>query len=360
MNPVTTPAPAIDESRMHDMAIKMVTELGAAAMGSLVITGEKLGLYRELASGGPTDPAGLAARTGCHERYVREWLSANAASGYVEFDEASGNFSMNPEQQWIFSNPQSPFLMTGGFLSIRSLYVDEPRLTEAFRTGAGVGWGEHDSCLFCGVAKFFKPSYQTHLVQDWLPALDGIVEKLEKGASVADVGCGLGLSTMIMAEAFPNSNFTGYDIHEPSVEEARRLAADRGLTNLSFEVAKAKELPGSNWDLVTMFDCLHDMGDPAGAAARVRETLAEDGSLMVVEPMAQDRLADNLNPVSRVYYAFSTTVCTPCSLSQEVGAALGAQAGQSRLEDVIARQAGFASVRRATETPFNMVLEARN
>jgi 2-polyprenyl-3-methyl-5-hydroxy-6-metoxy-1,4-benzoquinol methylase len=360
MKPEMNTSPQVDEAKMHDMAIKMVTELGAAAMGSLVITGEKLGLYRELAAGGPTDAAGLAERCGCNERYVREWLSANAASGYIDYDGDSEVFSMNPEQQWIFSNPDSPFLMTGGFLSIRSLYVDEPRLTDAFRSGDGVGWGDHDSCLFCGVAKFFKPSYQTYLVQDWLPALEGRVEKLERGAKVADVGCGHGLSTMIMAESYPQSQFTGYDIHEPSLVEARQLAKERGLTNVSFEVSTAKDLPANDWDLVTFFDCLHDMGDPAGAAARAREAMAEDGSMMVVEPMSQDSLADNLNPISRVYYAFSTTVCTPCSLSQEVGAALGAQAGQSRLEEVITGEAGFSTLRRATETPFNMVLEARN
>jgi SAM-dependent methyltransferase len=359
MNPTSAPAPAIDEAKMHDMAIKMVTELGAAAMGSLVITGEKLGLYRELAKAA-TDSAGLAERAGCDERYVREWLSANAASGYVEYDDATGLFSMTPEQQWIFANPDSPFLMTGGYLSIRSLYVDEPRLTKAFRTGSGVSWGDHDSCLFCGVAKFFKPSYQNHLVQDWLPSLEGATEKLEQGARVADVGCGHGLSTLIMAEAYPDSSFVGYDIHEPSIMEARQLARERGISNVQFEVAAAKEIPGRDWDLVTMFDCLHDMGDPAGAAAHVRTTLADGGSLMVVEPMAQDELAQNMNPVGRVYYAFSTTICTPCSLSQEVGAALGAQAGQARLEDVIVRQGGFARLQRTTETPFNMVLEARN
>lgn len=360
MNPTIQDAPAIDETKMHDMAIKMVTELGAAAMGSLVITGEKLGLYRELAAGGPTDAAGLASRCGCNERYVLEWLSANAASGYVDYDADREEFSLNPEQQWIFSNPQSPFLMTGGYLSIRSLYVDEPRLSEAFRSGDGVGWGDHDSCLFCGVAKFFKPSYQNHLVQSWLPSLDGAVEKLERGAKVADVGCGHGLSTMIMAEAFPNSQFTGYDIHEPSLVEARRLAEEKGLANISFEQSTAKEIPANEWDLVTFFDCLHDMGDPAGAAARAREVMASDGSMMVVEPAAHDTLQENLNPIGRVYYAFSTTVCTPCSLSQETGAALGAQAGQARLTQVIQGQAGFGSVRRATETPFNMILEARN
>ncbi len=354
------PAATIDPDKMHDMAMKMVTELGAAAMGSLVLTGDKLGLYEALANHGHVDAATLAARTGCHERYVREWLSANAASGYVEHDATTDTFSMTPEQQAIFASKDSPFLMTGGFHAIRSLYVDEPKLADAFRSGEGVGWGDHDSCLFCGTAKFFRPSYRTHLIQDWLPSLTGTVEKLESGAKVADVGCGHGLSTMIMAENYPNSQFTGYDLHEPSLVEARRLAAEKGLTNVSFEMSTAKEIPNENWDLVTLFDCLHDMGDPAGAAARVRETLADDGSMMVVEPMAQDTLTENLNPIGRVYYAFSTAVCTPCSLSQEVGAALGAQAGQSRLAGVIGDEGGFGTVRRASETPFNMVLEARN
>jgi ubiquinone/menaquinone biosynthesis C-methylase UbiE len=300
----------------------------------------------------------LADRTGTNERYVREWLAAQAASGYVEYDTDAERFYMTPEQAMVFVNEDSPFLMTGGFYSSAAVYKDEPRLTDAFRTGEGVAWGEHDGCLFCGVAKFFRPGYQAHLVAEWLPALDGVTEKLEAGAVVADVGCGHGLSTMIMAEAFPNSTFIGFDYHEDSIRCARETAKKEGITNVRFEVATAKDYPGSGYDLVTFFDCLHDMGDPVGAASHVRSTLKPDGTWMLVEPFAHDALKDNLNPVGRVYYGFSTAVCTPSALSQEVKDALGAQAGESRLRKV-AVSGGFRAFRRATETPFNLILEAR-
>ena len=349
---------APNEEKLHEFMGKMVGDLGAAISGALVVVGDRLGLYKKLAADGPLDSGALAERTGTNERYVREWLSNQAASGYIEYDAARGTFHMTPEQSACFAEDTSPALLTGGFYSIASVYNDEPELTEAFRSGNGIPWGEHHSCLFCGTAKFFKPGYEANLVQTWLPALDGVKDKLERGAKVADVGCGYGLSTVIMAEAFPESTFVGFDIHESSVDAARELARERGLTNVRFEIAAAKEYPGNDYDLVTFFDCLHDMGDPEGAAVHVRSTLATDGTWMIVEPFANDRLEDNLNPIGRVYYGFSTSVCTPASRSQEVGLALGAQAGEARLRNVIAA-GGFTRFRRAIETPLNMVLEVR-
>lgn len=351
-------AVVMNEAKLHELVGKMVGDIGAAANGALVITGDRLGLYQALSENGPLTVEELAQQTGTNERYVREWLSAQAASGYVEYDPSVERFYMTPEQSMIFTNEDSPFLMTGGFYSLAAVYKDEPKLTNAFRTGEGIAWGDHDGCLFCGTAKFFRPGYQAHLVSEWLPALEGVTEKLEAGARVADVGCGHGLSTVMMAEAYPQSTFIGFDYHEDSIRCAREHARKAGLSNVRFLVASAKDYPGNDYDLVTFFDCLHDMGDPAGAAAHVRQSLKPDGTWMVVEPYANDRLEDNLNPVGRVYYAFSTAVCTPSSMSQEVKAALGAQAGESRLREVAA-SAGFRRFRRATETPFNFVLEAR-
>ncbi len=355
---MSTQTLAVDETRLHELAMKMVGDLGAAASGALVITGDKLGLYDALDERGPVTAAELADATGTHERYVREWLANQAASGYVSYDDTTGRFFLSPEQRMIFVDRQSPLLMTGGFSAAATLYHDEAKLADAFRTGEGISWGDHHSCLFCGTERFFRPSYQANLVDAWIPALDGVQEKLERGATVADVGCGHGASTMILAAAFPASTFVGYDPHEPSVLVARAMARERGLTNVTFEVGTAQDFPASGWDLVCMFDALHDMGDPAGAARRVREVLADDGTWMIVEPMAGDRLEDNLNPVGRVYYAFSTGVCTPNALSQPGRRALGAQAGEAALADV-AREGGFGSCRRAAATPFNLVLEAR-
>jgi ubiquinone/menaquinone biosynthesis C-methylase UbiE len=346
----------VDMSKLEPLLATMVNELGAAANAALVLIGDKLGLYRALAAGGPLTPAELAERTGTHERYVREWLSAQAASGFVTFDAGAKKFALSPEQAAVFADEESTVCMTGGFHSLAAVFADELKLTQAFKTGKGVGWGEHCSCLFCGVERFFRPGYKAHLVQEWLPALEGVAEKLNRGAKVADVGCGHGASTLIMAAAFPKSEFVGIDFHEASIAHARRQAD--GLSNVRFEAARAQDYAGSGYDLVTMFDALHDMGDPVGAAAHACKSLKSDGTLMLVEPKAGDSLADNLNPVGRIYYAFSTSVCVPASLSQEVGAALGAQAGEKRLADVV-RQAGFSRFRRAAETPFNMVLEAR-
>jgi ubiquinone/menaquinone biosynthesis C-methylase UbiE len=349
---------AVDEKKLHELLGKMVVELGAAANAPLVLIGDKLGLYRAIAEAGPVNSFELAQRTGTSERYVREWLSAQAASGFVAYDTETERFSLTPEQTLVFADQDSPVLLTGGFYSVASLYADEPKLVEAFKTGRGIAWGDHDGCLFCGVEKFFRPSYRAHLTQDWIPALGTVEQTLQRGAKVADVGCGHGASTLIMAETYPASTFIGFDYHPESIAHARELAEKAGLKNVRFEVATAKGFPGQDYDLVTFFDCLHDMGDPAGAAAHVRSTLKPDGSWMIIEPFAGDSLAENLNPVGRVYYAFSTSVCTPSSLSQEVGAALGAQAGEQRLREV-AKAGGFSRFRRATETPFNLVLQAQ-
>jgi len=348
----------IDEKNLSKLVGRLVTDLGAVANGALVLLGDKLGLYRTLAGNGRMTPAELAEKSETHERYVREWLAAQAASGFVEYHEESGQFSMTPEQVAVFADEESPVLMTGGFYSAASVFADEPKLTAAFRTGDGIPWGEHNSCLFCGTEKFFRPSYKAHLMEEWIPALDGVEMKLKRGARVADVGCGHGLSTILMAEAFPESHFTGFDFHEPSVARAREIACKSGIDNVTFDVASAKSYPGKGYELVTFFDCLHDMGDPVGAAAHVRKSLASDGTWMIVEPSAADSLSENLNPIGRVYYAFSTAVCTPSSLSQEIGAALGAQAGEARLRDVV-MSGGFNHFRSAFKTPFNMVLEAR-
>ena len=312
---------------MPNMIEKMVGDMGAAAMGALVLLGDRLGLYKALAEA-PATAAELADRSGLHEPYVREWLRAQAASGYAEYDAQSERFSMTDEQQAVLADSESPVLMTGAYYSLASLFHDEPRIAEAFKSGDGMPWSDHSGCLFCGVEKFFRPSYKGHLVAEWLPALDGVRDKLERGARVADVGCGHGVSTLVMAEAFPQSRFVGFDYHGPSVEHASNAAREAGIRNVSFEEAKAKEFGGDPYDLVCFFDCLHDMGDPAGAAAHARSRLKADGTLMVVEPQAGDTLAENLNPVGRVYYAFSTMVCMPTSLSQEVALGLGAQAGE--------------------------------
>jgi len=348
----------VDEHKLEALLGTMVNELGAMANGALVVTGDRLGLYRALAADGPMTAEELADATSTAPRYVQEWLAAQSASGFIEYDGATERFSMTPEQIMVFADDNSPVLMTGGFYSATALVKGEAALAEAFRTGEGIGWGNHDACLFCGTAKFFRPGYKAHLVQDWLPALEGVVGKLEAGAAVADVGCGYGLSTLIMAEAFPKSRFTGYDFHVPSIEEARALAAERGLKNVVFEEYAAKDYPGTDFDLVTFFDCLHDMGDPRGAAAHVRQSLKPDGTWLLVEPFAHDRLEDNLNPVGRVYYSYSTAICTPAALSQDAGEALGAQAGEARLREVC-MSGGFTRFRRATETPFNLILEAR-
>jgi SAM-dependent methyltransferase len=324
-----------------------------------MVIGDKLGLYRTLAATGPISSADLAARTGTAERFLREWLAAQAAAGYVVFDPETDTYAMTPEQASVLADEESPVFLAGLFESLYAMMVAEPKVREAFQTGKGVGWHEHHPCLFSGTERFFRTGYQANLVQSWLPALEGVVEKLEQGANVADVGCGHGASTIIMGKAFPNSQFVGFDYHDASIERANEAAREAGVAaNVHFEVASAKEYPGSGYDLVTTFDCLHDMGDPVGAAGHVLQSLAPDGTWLIVEPFANDALVDNLNPVGKLYYAASTMICTPASLSQEVGLGLGAQAGESRLRDVV-EQGGFTRFRQAAATPFNLILEAR-
>lgn len=346
-----------DQDKLNAFLGRMVGDLGGVATGALVLLGDRLGLFRAM-RGEKLSAADLAGRTGTHERYIREWLSGMAAAGYVDYDPGSDAFHLTPEQDLVFANEDSPAFMCGAFEVLSALWLDEPKIEDAFRTGQGVAWHDHSMCLFRGTERFFRPGYNANLISSWLPALDGVVEKLHRGGRVADVGCGHGASTILMARAFPNSHFVGFDYHAPSIERARKAALEAGVSaNTEFRIAKAKTYDGT-YDLVAFFDCLHDMGDPTGAAAHVHETLAPEGTWMIVEPAAGDCLADNLNPVGRVYYAASTMICTPASLAQEVGAGLGAQAGEVKLRQIVTA-GGFTRFRRAAETPFNMVLEAR-
>jgi 2-polyprenyl-3-methyl-5-hydroxy-6-metoxy-1,4-benzoquinol methylase len=354
------PPRAIDDAKLQRLLGQMLGDLGGAASVAMVRMGDALGLYRVLHSKGAMTSAELAREAKVDERYVREWLSHQAASNYLSYDPAGGRFELPPEQAMVFADESSPVYMMGAFDLMVALQQNQPKVQEAFKSGGGVAWGDLSGCLWCATARFFRPGYQNNLVQQWLPALGGVVAKLERGAEVADVGCGYGWSTVIMAKAFPKSRFVGYDYHEGSIEAARAHAREHGVeATVRFEVATAKGTPvDGRFDLVTFFDCLHDMGDPTWTAAHVKRMLKPDGTWMVVEPMAGNRLEDNLNPVGRLYYAGSTMICVPTSLSQEVGAALGAQAGEAKLREVITA-GGFGNVHRAAETPFNMVLEAR-
>jgi SAM-dependent methyltransferase len=350
---------AVDAEKLQQFVFGAVDEVGATLNAALVVMGDKLGLYRALAGAGALTPVELARRTGVSERYVREWLGAQAAGGYVEYDADGGSYTLPPEQAVAMTDETSPAYLPGFFEIAVGTVIDSPRITEAARSGAGVGWHEHNHHVFDGCERFFRPGYNANLVTSWLPALDGVVEKLQAGAKVADIGCGHGSSTILMAQAYPKSVFVGSDYHEESIQTARRRAEQAGVADrVSFEAAMASSHPGGGYDLVTMFDCLHDMGDPVGASRQVLETLAPDGTWMIVEPMAGDRVEDNLNPVGRAFYGFSTFLCTPASLSQEVGLALGAQAGEARIGDVVSA-GGFTRFRRAAETPFNLVFEAK-
>jgi SAM-dependent methyltransferase len=356
---MSSSAQTIDEAKLEEFMGRFVGDLGAAVSAALVVIGDKLGLYRAMGDGEPVTADELASRTGTDARYVREWLSNQAAGGYVSYDPTSERFFLTAEQSLALAQEGSPAFIPGAFQAVTSLIKDEEKITRAFETGDGVGWHEHHHDLFTGTARFFGPGYTANLVTSWIPALDGVQPKLESGALVADVGCGHGTSTMLMAHAFPQSKFVGFDYHAPSIEQARQTASEAGLGGrVSFEVASAKEYAGDGYELVAMFDCLHDMGDPVGAAAHALQTLAPDGTWMIVEPFAGDRLDDNLNPVGRVYYGASTLVCTPASRAQEVGLGLGAQAGERRLREVVTA-GGFTRFRRAAETPFNMVFQAQ-
>ena len=348
----------LDLAKLEAFVFRAVDEVGATLNTALVVMGDRLGLYRALAGAGPLTPTELAERTSTTERYVREWLNAQAAGGYVEYDPESGRYTLPPEQALALTDSESPAYLPGFFQIALGSVVDSPRITDAAQSGEGVGWHQHNHDVFEGCERFFRPGYNANLLSAWLPALDGVVQKLEQGATVADVGCGHGSSTILMAKAFPNSRFIGSDYHAGSIETAQQRAREAGIDNVRFEVAPAAGYSGTKYDFVTMFDCLHDMGDPAGAARHVRESLAKDGTWMIVEPRAGDRVEENLNPVGRAYYGFSTLLCTPASLSQEVGLALGAQAGEARIRDVVT-SGGFTHFRRAAETPFNLVFEAK-
>jgi 2-polyprenyl-3-methyl-5-hydroxy-6-metoxy-1,4-benzoquinol methylase len=350
---------AIDMDKLHDFLGKAVVDFGATFNAALVRIGDKLGLYKALAAGGPQTSAELAKRTGTNERYVREWLSAQAAGGYVNYDAASGKFSMTEEQTFAMADETSPVFLPGAFQVALAAAKAEDALTERFKTGEGFGWHEHNHELFVGTERFFRPGYAANLVTAWIPALEGVEQKLKSGARVADVGCGLGASTVLMAKSYPKCEFFGFDYHDGSIETAKKRAKEAGVGDqIKFEVASAKSFPGKDYDFVTFFDCLHDMGDPAGASAHVHGRLKKDGTWMIVEPFAGDKLEDNLNPIGRAFYGASTLLCTPASLSQEVGLALGAQAGEKRLREVVTK-GGFTRFRRATQTPFNLVFEAR-
>jgi SAM-dependent methyltransferase len=349
---------AVDMDKLNSFMGRFVGDLGAAVHAGMVVIGEKLGLYKALAEKAMTSDE-LAEKTNTDERYVREWLASQAAGGYITYDEKAQKFSLSEEQAFALAKEDSPAYLPGAFeLALGSLAA-VPRIAESFRTGAGMGWHEHDDGVFHGCEKFFRPGYAANLVTMWIPALEDVKAKLEAGARVADVGCGKGASTILMAKSFPKSKFYGFDYHDKSIEGARETAEKEGLGDrVTFGVSKAKEFPGTDYDFVAVFDCLHDMGDPVGAAKHVRESLSKDGTWMIVEPFANDELKDNLNPVGRVYYSFSTLLCTPCSRSQEVGLCLGAQSGEKRMREVV-NAAGFSRFRRATETPFNIVYEAR-
>lgn len=357
--PTATETPTIDTEKLTAFVFRAVDEVGATLNAALVLMGDKLGLYRALAAAGPSTADELAERAGVSERYLREWLSAQAAGGFVDYDPATARYSLPAEHAVALTDETSPYYLPGFFQIAVGAVLDSPRITEVARSGDGVGWHEHNHEVFDGCERFFRPGYNASLLPSWLPALEGVVERLERGARVADVGCGHGASTILMAEAFPNSTFAGFDYHAPSIDTARTRAKDAGVADrVSFAVAPATAFVGAGYDLVTMFDCLHDLGDPVGAARHVKQSLAHDGTWMIVEPAAGDRVEDNLNPVGRAYYAFSTLLCTPPSLSQDVGLALGAQAGEARIHNVVTA-AGLTNFRRVAETPFNHVYEAK-
>ncbi len=349
----------INEMKLNQLLERALVDIGATYHTALAVIGDKLGLYKALAGAAPQTPAELAAQTGTAERYIREWLNANAAGGYVTYHADTGCYSLSPEQALVLADESSPAFFLGGFQTALAATKIEPKLTEAFRSGAGVGWHEHDHQVFHGVERFFRTGYAANLVQSWIPALEGVEAKLQAGASVADIGCGHGASTILMAQAYPNSSFIGFDYHADSIVAARERAEAAGIADrVRFEVATATDYPGTNYDLVAMFDALHDMGNPAGAASHVYTTLKADGTWLIVEPFADDRVENNLHPLGRAFYASSTMICTPNALDQDAGAALGAQAGEARLREVVMK-GGFTRFRRATHSPVNLVLEAR-
>jgi SAM-dependent methyltransferase len=350
----------LDEAKLHEFIGKAVNEWGAAEGALLILIGDKLGLFKAMAGAGALTPEELAKKTGTHPRIIREWLAAQAAGGFVTYNPAAGTYTLPEEQAFALTDENSPAYIAGGYQIIAGLYRDEEKIIEAFRTGKGLGWGDHHHYLFEGTERFFKPNYVANLTTGWIPALEGVEDKLKNGggARVADVGCGHGASAILIAKAYPNSQIIGFDYHRPSIERARKEAEKEGLKNISFEVAGSTDYPGDDYDLVTFFDCFHDMGNPAGAAKHVLQTLKKkNGTWMLVEPFANDKVEDNLNPVGRIYYSGSTMICVPASLNEN-GPALGAQAGEGRIREVVT-SAGFSKFRRATQTPFNIIYEAR-
>ncbi len=350
----------INEEKLNNLLGKFVGDLGATMSAGTIVIGEKLGLYKAMRDAGKAVTSQeLADLTNTNERYVREWLNTQAASGYVEYDAESKCYYMTDEQTFVMTDETSAAYLPGAFILATAALQATPKIIDRFKTGEGLGWHEHDHELFCGTELFFRPGYGAHLVADWIPSLDGVEDKLISGAKVADVGCGHGASTILMAQAFPNSRFYGFDYHEKSIETARAKAEAAGVSDrVTFEVANSKNYPGKDYDFVTMFDCLHDMGDPVGASAHVKNSMTEDGTWLIVEPYAGDTPESNHNPIGRIFYSASTLICTAASLSQEVGLALGAQAGEERLREVV-KKGGFSSLRRATETPFNIILEVK-
>lgn len=350
---------AINEENLNQLLGRFLNDFGGTFHSAMAVIGDKLGLYKAMAEAGPLTSEELAERTGTTERYVREWLASQAAGGYASYDAATGRFFLTEEQAFALTDENGPIFLPGAFQLALSAVKSEPRIAEAFKTGEGVGWHEHDAGLFRGTERFFRPGYAANLVSSWIPALEGVEEKLKAGGKVADVGCGHGASTILMAQAYPKSTFVGFDYHQRSIDYARTKAGEAGVSDrVGFEKAKAKEYPGNDYDFVAFFDCLHDMGDPVGAAAHVLTSMKTDGSWMIVEPFANDKLEENFNPIGRIFYSASTMICTPASRSQEVGMGLGAQAGEARIRDVVT-SGGFKRFRRATQTPFNLVFEAR-
>jgi SAM-dependent methyltransferase len=351
----------VDEAKLHELLGKAVNEWGAAEGALLTFAGDKLGLFKAMAGAGELTPEELAKKTGTQPRIIKEWLAAQAAGGFVTYNPASGTYTLPEEQAFALIDENSPAYIAGFYQTLVSLFKDQEKIIEAFRTGKGLGWGDHHHYLFEGTERFFKPNYVANLTTSWIPALDGVEDKLRRGgeAKVADVGCGHGASTILMAKAYPNSKIIGFDYHRPSIEWARKQAEKEGLKNITFEVAGATDYPGDDYDLVTFFDCFHDMGNPTGAARHVLQTLnkKKDGTWMLVEPFANDKVEDNLNPLGRVFYGASTMICVPASLNEN-GPALGAQAGEERIRELV-KSAGFSKFRRATQTPFNLIFEAR-
>jgi 2-polyprenyl-3-methyl-5-hydroxy-6-metoxy-1,4-benzoquinol methylase len=350
---------SVNEEKMNELLGRFLNDFGGTFHSAMAVIGDKLGLYKAMAEAGPLTSEELAKRTGTTERYVREWLASQAAGGYAGYDPKTRKFFLTEEQAFALTDENGPVFLPGAFQLALAAVRSEPRIATAFKTGEGVGWHEHDAGLFGGTERFFRPGYAAHLVDSWIPALEGLEEKMKAGAKVADIGCGHGASTILMAKAYPNSAFVGFDYHRRSIEYARFRAQEEGVADrVSFEIASAKDYAGNGYDMVAFFDALHDMGDPVGAAKHVLGTLKSDGSWMIVEPFANDNLEDNLNPIGRIFYSASTMLCTPASRSQEVGLGLGAQAGEARIRDVVTT-GGFKRFRRATETPFNLVFEAR-